>query len=307
MVFDKNKIIIIKQSDEWLYKYIQELGFQCKDSYKNHGLVFRLIREIFFRLKLPGKEYFYNWDVIDSNKIFVIGEGRITYEYIKWLHKKCPTCKMVMIYTNPVKPNYSPNGFLDRECVKWSSDKNDAIKYGMRLYEGGAYFPQWKVVKKEPEYDVFYVGKDKNRLEKIRQIENEMNEYGIKTKFYITWERSWQKKRDGIHSPFMPYEEVLKYVGKSKAILHLIEGAQKGLTLRIQESLIHKVKLITDDLDIVNYDFYNSNNIFILGKDNMENLRAFVDSPYVEVKSDFFKHVFYEDMVREIVADSFMD
>ena len=84
-----------------------------------------------------------------------------------------------------------------------------------------------------------------------------------------------------------------------------MEGAQNGITIRIQESLIHKVKLITDDVNIVKYDFYNPNNIFILGRDNMNGLKDFLDTPYEDVKSDFFKHAYYDQMIDEIVMGSY--
>lgn len=304
---NKDNLVLIGQSHGWVYKYVKELNYNFKDSYVNCGLLLRIFREIVFRCNLPGKALFYNKDVICNDKVLLVNASLITHEYIKWLHDKCHNCKIILVYTNPVNPNYSPNFFLDSWCTKWTSDKDDAIKYNMHLFEGGGYFPQWKATKVAPIYDVFYIGKDKARLERLHQIERDMNDHGVKTMFYITWNRGWQKKKDGIHKPFLPYERVLDYIGKSKAILHLLDGAQNGITLRIQESLIHKVKLITDDVNITSYDFYNSHNIFILGKDDMNNLRAFLDSPYENVESDFFRHAYYDQMIEEVVENSFKD
>ncbi len=301
---NKDNITIIGNSHGWSERYIREAGFNFVDAYKNHGMIYRIIREFFFRLRLPGKSLFYNKNAICADKILIVGDSLITYEYMEWLYKKCPTCKILLKYDNPVNPSYSPEGFSDEWCIKWTSDKDDAKKYHMFLFEGGGYLPQWKVTKVPPIYDVFYIGKDKKRLSRLRQIEKDMNEHGVKTMFYITWERGWQKKDDGIHKPFLPYEGVLNYIGKSRAILHLLEGAQNGITLRIQESLIHKIKLITDDMNIVDYDFYNPNNIFILGKDDMNNLRKFLDTPYEDVESDFFRHAYYEQMIEEVVESS---
>ena len=300
-MINKEEILFVGQPHDWSKKYICEAGYNYVDSYYDHGVLFRILREGFFRLKLPGKSLFYNKSVKCWDKTLIVGESLITYEYMKWLHSYCPTCRIILKYDNPVKPHYPPDGFLDSWCTKWTSDRNDAEKYHMHLFEGGGYMPQWKVVKSSPNYDVFYIGKDKHRLAKLRQIEKEMNDYGVKTLFYITWERGWQKKDDGIHKPFLPYEDVLEYIGKSKAILHLLDGAQSGITLRIQESLIHKVKLITDDRNIVSYDFYNPNNIFILGIDHMDRLRSFLDTPYEDVESDFFRHAYFDQTIEEII------
>ena len=302
---NKDEIIIIGHKHGWSTKYIRESGYNFVDAYKNYGTVYRIIREVFFRLRLPGKKLFYNKEVEQyKDKILIVCDSLITYDYMRWLKKTCSSCRIILRYDNPVRANYNPNGFLDKWCTKWTSDVDDAKRYNMHLYNGGGYFRQWKITKRKPIYDVFYIGKDKNRLQKLRAIERDLQANGLKTMFYITWERSWQHKNDGIHKPFLPYESVLNYMGESKAILHLLDGAQHGITLRIQESLIHKIKLITDDKDIVKYDFYNPNNIFILGKDNLKDIRHFLDTPYEDVQSDFFQHAFYDQMISEVVNRS---
>ena len=97
---------------------------------------------------------------------------------------------------------------------------------------------------------------------------------------------------------------MLNYLGKSRAILHLAEGAQHGITIRIQESLIHKIKLITDDRSIEKYDFYNPNNIFILGKDDLTGLRSFLDTPYKPITSSFLEHAFYDQLIDAFLCNS---
>ena len=300
---DKSDLLIIIPKHGFFYKYIANLGYQVCDPYYGNSIFFRIIREIFFRLRLPGKSIWYNKNAVLKIKYIVLFEPLLTADFIKWLLKKNPESKLILIYANKVNASISPNR-IDRSLVDlWTFDKDDSERYNMHLYEGGMYFPQWVVNKQAPVYDVFYIGKDKNRLQNLRKIESDLQTHGARTMFYITWSRGWQKKDDGIHKPFLPYEKVLDYIGKSKAILHLLDGAQKGITLRIQESLIHKVKLITDDSSLVEYDFYNPHNIFILGKDDLNNLRNFLDTPYENVQSVFFKHVFFNQMVNDIISD----
>lgn len=301
----RNDILVVMPYGAWFASALKEAGFQVVCPYHGNVFFLRLIREFCFRLKLPLKTIWYK-GIDETYRYFFISASLITSDYIAWLKKNHPNVKIILFYINKVdEKKYNPFNIPETLCEKWTSDKDDAKKYHMHLYEGGGYFRQWRVNKTTPAYDVFYIGKDKNRLARLRKIEGEMNNHGIKTLFYITWERSWQKKDDGIHQPFLPYEGVLDYIGKSKAILHLLEGAQNGITIRIQESLIHKVKLITDDVNIVKYDFYNPNNIFILGRDDMNGLKEFLDAPYEDVKSDFFKHAYYDQMIDEIVMGSY--
>ena len=55
---------------------------------------------------------------------------------------------------------------------------------------------------------------------------------------------------------------------------------QDGITLRPLEAFFLKKKLITNMKNIVKYDFYNSNNIFILGVDDFNKISEFINSPF---------------------------
>lgn len=299
----KEQLLIILPEHAWTYKYIKELGYDLHSPYYGTHFIPRVFREIFFRLNLPGKKCWYKKLPQKDYEVIILYEALITKDYLRWVQKRYLTKRIIILYTNPVSKRNS--SILNQSNVEyWSCDEVDSKKYNMNLLTCGGYFPQWKIQKSQPEIDVFYIGKDKNRLNKLQEIENQLNANGVKTFFYITWERSWQKKQDGIHKPFLPYEGVLNYLGKSRAILHLAEGAQHGITIRIQESLIHKIKLITDDRSIEKYDFYNPNNIFILGKDDLTGLRSFLDTPYKPITSSFLEHAFYDQLIDAFLCNS---
>lgn len=300
-MINKRNINIILPCHAWNYKYIKKAGLNVIPPYKGKTLISRCVRTLFFLLHLPGQCIWYNKKALINNTTLFVIESLITDTYIKWLHKNTTGTKIILFYMNPVNSTVvNPNNIKDGWCEKWSADINDCQLYNMHLYKGGIYFKQWKVIKQKPKFDVFYVGKDKGRLEKILSLKKCFEKMGMTTFFYIVADRSYKIQNDKYHRPFLSYEQVLDFLGKTKAILHLSEGCQKGITLRVQESLIHKIKLITDDKDIVQYDFYNSNNIFILGKDDMKKLPDFLNTPYIDVNSQFFEHPYYEDMVEEI-------
>ena len=301
-MIDKKEIHIIYAKHAWTVPYIEELGYKVYNPFVGNSFPMRIIREIWFRIGFPFKKIFYNKESLAENKIVIVYEALITKEYMEWIRQKCLNCRFILLYTNKVGNSITPDEIEGDWCDIWTCDKEDAKRYGVNLITGGGYFPQWKVKKDSVEYDVFYIGKDKSRLQKLKAIETELQEHGVKTMFYITWEKSWKRRNDGIHYPFLPYKDVLSYIGRSRAILHLKDGAQDGITLRIQESLIHKVKLITDDTSLVNYDFYNPSNIFILGKDDITEILNFLNAPYVDVQSEFFKHAFYDDLIEEITV-----
>ena len=297
---NKSNIIFIVPSHEWTFRFIEKAGFNVQDPYIGNRIIMRILREIAFRCNLPGKELWFNKQNLVQNKTIFVYEGLIIPTFIKWLHEKTINCKIILFYNNPVRKSVNPNLIDNNWCQKWTVDIEDVKKYDLNYYFGSGYFTEWKVEKTIPIFDIFYVGKDKARLEKIYNLQHEFERLGLKVYFHITAERRFGLKWKKIYKPFISYEEVLELLGKTKAILHLNDGCQKGITIRIVESLIHKIKLITDDQNIVNWDFYNSNNIFILGIDDINRLPEFLNTPFKQVESSIEGHLYFENMVSYI-------
>jgi 1,5-rhamnosyltransferase len=84
----------------------------------------------------------------------------------------------------------------------------------------------------------------------------------------------------------------------------LVETGQTGVTLRIVESIVNGIKLITNNSRIEGYDFYSPDNIFILGKDNLEDLPVFLDKPYKPLPSSLIEEYFVDFGVYQILNKS---
>lgn len=297
----KNVKFIMPLVNGFLNIPIQKSGYDVENPYYGNSFLLRVFRELHFRLGLPFQSIWFNKKNIIDKKILFLAEALLTPKYIEWLHRKNPNSRIFILYGNKVNKNNNPNRLKRNWCSIWTTDLSDSEKYGLNFYGGLAYFSIYKVKKEKPKYDVFYVGKDKNRLEILLELEKSFTDLGLKTYFHITPARRWFVKSNEYYKPFIPYEKILKYLGQSKAILHLAKGAQTGITMRVMESLVYKIKLITDCKELIDYDFYNPNNIFILGKDDINKLPEFLNMPYRDVKSKLFNHMYFEDMVIEII------
>ena len=74
-----------------------------------------------------------------------------------------------------------------------------------------------------------------------------------------------------------------------------------GLTIRVLEALGAKKKLITTNKDIVNYDFYHPENIYVYdGKVDLENI--FFTSEYFEIDYEIYKKYSLESWLKEILS-----
>jgi len=73
------------------------------------------------------------------------------------------------------------------------------------------------------------------------------------------------------------------YIQKAKILIEIQRKKQTGLSFRVFEALGHQKKLITTNKDIVNYDFYNPQNILVVDLDNIQVPEAFVNTPYAPI------------------------
>lgn len=302
----KRNVLFVLPEHTWFRNIVVDSGFIAVPPYRGkNSVILRILREIHFRLNLPCKQiWFYP---INRYNVFFIFECLIIPEYIKWLHKKYPDSQYIMFYINKCTVSNNPDMFRFDYLNLWTGDINDSKKYNINLCQNsGSYVKNWIVNKETAEYDIFFVGKDKgkNRLGYLLDLEKTFQDLGLKTYFHIVAERRYDRYRNPHYKKFLSYRECLNYLGKSKAILYLGFGSQECITIRVQESLIHKVKLVTDCLWLKKYDFYHPQNIFILGEDKIENLPDFLNSPYVDIDASILKHIYFEDLVKEIISQS---
>lgn len=88
----------------------------------------------------------------------------------------------------------------------------------------------------------------------------------------------------------------------SRCVLDSAQAGQFGLTIRVLEALGAKKKLITTNEDIVNYDFYRPENIYLYeGKIDLGNV--FFKEEYREVEKDVYEKYSLRSWLKEIVEE----
>lgn len=216
--------------------------------------------------------------------MFDNGYHKVIARYIK---RNNPNCKLILWFWNPI---FSENKkYLgDKEVDEvWSYDKNDCKKYGLKY--NTQFFNKDNVVSGDDiDYDLVFVGAEKNRKEKLDEIVSLAQKEGLRTKIIIP-----QKKSD-----YLNYKEYMKLVGNSKAILEVMNADATGLTLRSLESLFCEKKLVTNNTEIADYDFYYPENIFIIGKDNPKDLKKFIGTPYRKVNESIVDYYEFENWAK---------
>jgi hypothetical protein len=81
--------------------------------------------------------------------------------------------------------------------------------------------------------------------------------------------------------------ELQRIFSASRSVLDIEHPKQSGLTMRTFETLGNQKKLITTNVNILDYDFYNPNNIFVIDRKKVPVIPTqFFTEPYSQLSDD---------------------
>ncbi len=255
---------------------IEELYFLNTDK-----PLFKLLKKV--KISILGK-----WkNEINKYDKFIIFESLYNEKVAKKIKRTKKENKVIVYFWNYIDDN---NKYIlnDKNIDEfWTFDKNDAKKYNMK-YNPQFYTKNVKIQDEQNKYDVLFLGRPKTRKKDIVDLEKKLKEEGIQTNFKII-----ENEKD-----YVSYDEYLKRIAESKCILDYNQEGQVGLSLRPMEALFLERKLITNNTDIKNYDFYNHDNIFILGEDNINEIKEFINKPYKKIDQDIIDYYDFDQWLN---------
>lgn len=243
--------------------------------------LFKLLKKV--KISILGK-----WkNEINKYDKFIIFESLYNEKVAKKIKRTKKENKVIVYFWNYIDDN---NKYIlnDKNIDEfWTFDKNDAKKYNMK-YNPQFYTKNVKIQDEQNKYDVLFLGRPKTRKKDIVDLEKKLKEEGIQTNFKII-----ENEKD-----YVSYDEYLKRIAESKCILDYNQEGQVGLSLRPMEALFLERKLITNNTDIKNYDFYNHDNIFILGEDNINEIKEFINKPYRKIDQDIIDYYDFDQWLN---------
>lgn len=203
---------------------------------------------------------------------------------------KAPHIKKIVFYWNALgssKPINRPGWTV---CT---FDPGDADKYAM-LYVGQFFIPHM-MPHKEIDNDICFVGRNKGRFAFLRSLQKSLQD-SVKTDFHYVSLMSMISKR--YDKPFS-YSAYLAIEAASKALLEILVPWQTGISLRTLEALQSGKKLVTNNVGIKGYRWYDAKRIFVLEKDfDQELLVKFLQEPSTETLVDISQYGFVNWLER---------
>lgn len=96
-------------------------------------------------------------------------------------------------------------------------------------------------------------------------------------------------------------DEISDLYLNSRCVLDSSQAGQEGLTMRTLEAVGAKKKLITTNRDIVNYDFYREENIYIY-ENKIDMSSPFFTRPYVDIDNVIYKKYSLDSWLNELLG-----
>lgn len=264
-------------------KKINEInGITAIPALRNVNLFLKIVRRI--DMSLPFPLFMNRWltelclSNLDSYDALICIAHRWSPKILTFLNKKKKYLCInyfwdkISVSKYPVKDSaYFQN---------WSFNRSDAKKYGMRF--NPQFFLDTILLPNNIEYDISFVGSDRSgewreRSYLLKELFNIFKENDISALlYYVTAE----KTEPYMHSKLLSMSEYLETIAKGKAILELVQPGDGWITERVFLAMHNRRKLITNNMDIVNEDFYRKENIFVFGKDDVKDLKRFLNSDF---------------------------
>lgn len=185
----------------------------------------------------------------------------------------------------------------------FSYDKEDSIRFNFKKISNYIYLPKQELNPKlEFKYPLFMVISKDDRLKTLDNIANQLDVLNIDYKFIVKSKRNLGNVNQKIErtAKDINSQSLKAFLENSKIMMDISRSTNTGLTFRVFESLAYQKKLITTNLAIKEYDFYNPNNILIVDSMNPEIPKAFFETPYQPLRDDIYEKYTIENWVKVV-------
>lgn len=261
-------------------------------------------------LKLPmiQEKFCGNWkNRLNDYDAILLSVDRTAPSLVNTIHFINPNIRIIVYYWNCVALDVSPKKFNRKYCELWSFDSEDCRRYQMN-FNSACMLNNYRDSSQLPiKNDVCFLGKDKNRLRSILEIKKVLQEQELKCEFHIIASKGRKtrgKDREQLEKRSISYNDYIEIVKSSRAILDFNVPEQSGISQRPFEALHFRKKLITNNRYIQEYDFYDKNNVFILGVDDIAEVKTFLNSPSVNISKKIEDRYYVASWIERFKKDN---
>jgi hypothetical protein len=259
--------------------YLDKPGFQYKNiGHKFQNFVSKLFGKnlkktfVFDRIKKDMAA------IGTQDAIFIIRPDLLDDSTLQFLRAK--TEQFIAYYYDSTRRFPRKLDIVNYFDTIYSYDKQDIKENDFKLLTNYIFAEQSAT---DYEYQFFNISTNDHRFPLIENLAGYLKAKGWTYNIKVFNGTPMEAEHVEIITEHQSIEQVERMILKSKIIVEIQRNDQIGLSFRIFEALGYRKKLITTNTDVVNYDFYNPQNILVIDENNIEIPEDFVSSPYVEI------------------------
>ncbi len=259
--------------------YLDKPGFQYKNvAHKLQNFISKLFGKnlkktfVFDRIK---KEMHANGT---QDAIFIIRPDMLNDSTLQCIREK--TDNFIAYYYDSTRRFPRKLDIVNYFDTIYSYDKQDIKENGFKLLTNYIFAENSAT---NYDYQFFNISTNDHRFPLIENLAGYLKSKGWTYNIKVFNGTPMAAEHVEIITEHQSIEQVERMILKSKIIVEIQRNDQIGLSFRIFEALGYRKKLITTNTDVVNYDFYNPQNILVIDEHNIEIPEDFVNLPYVEI------------------------
>lgn len=234
----------------------------------------------------------------DYDYVLIINPESLNRHILEKFRASLTRAKFIIYMWDSIKNKKSQLQFVGVVDKFITFDPED-IKFDSRITHIPLfYIPQYSILSNDLSnfvYDISFIGTlhcDRYRV--VKEIERQLPA-GTRTLFYfyypskiIFWIRKlFDKDFQSIRVSDVSFhplssDQVLRLIGKSRALIDIEHKFQNGLTIRTIEAFGAMRKLVTSNYNIKKYDLYSIKNHYIFDRNNidLQNIKQFINEEF---------------------------
>jgi len=239
-----------------------------------------------------------------QDQILIINPELVDYKYHLEIKKRTKSYKAYLydsVKRNPI--NHLLDGIFDEI---YSFDKYDIEKYNFKKASNYIYLPV-QSKKSKIEYEVLFVGSLDERIYSLIKLGDYLKSKKISFKFIVIGKRKKLKKFNlseeeldliEFQEKKINQEQLIEFYKKCNIIVDLVRKNQTGLSFRFFEAMPLQKRIITNNLNVKNYSFYNTNNILIIDDDKIPD--SFFENKFEKLSTKIYNNYTISSWVKRI-------
>lgn len=265
-------------------------------------------------------DMYYKTILVDTAKIkfdyLFVNRGEIVPAFfLEELKKAQPNCQFVFYTWDSFTNHAHPITILKYFDRIFTFDSDDAVKYKIN-FRPLFYLDGYKYVKNssplQPKYNLLFLGTAHSDRYKISStLVDYCNQNGLTSfcYYYMHGRLVYLYKKIFDHSfkefdykrlsfKSLTTQQILELYKDSDVILDINHPGQKGLTMRTFESIGAGKKMITTNIEIKKYSFYNPNNIHVIERENIQFSKSFFETNYEDISIEAYNRMSIEGWIN---------